>query len=375
MKTILHVAQSAGGVERYINTLINKMNSEKWNHILVISEDYNLNNASKIAQKVFVLPMKREIDATSDIKNIINLRKIIKKLHPDVIYLHSSKAGALGRIAAIGLRKNVIYNPHGWAFNMTMDSKRKFLYATIEKILANFCKKIITISNYEQKTALARKISSKDKIITIYNGIDVNSDSNNSSSRQHLEACELDAEKFTIGMVGRLDIQKAPDIFVKAAIEIKKIIPNAYFVMVGDGPLRNDIEKMIIENGLEKFFNITGWVSNPLDYIASFDIAMLLSRWEGFGLVITEYMYMKKPIVVTNVDAIPELIRNNETGIIVEKDNIVEVVDAVKRYYNDILFRKKVVTNAYKDVIFKYDSKRVAKEHEILFNEIISNNK
>lgn len=362
MKRILHIAQSAGGVERYIQTLLNCMDKKNWNHVLIISKDFNLGKARELTNEVIVIPMEREISLLKDISQILKLRKIIKQINPDIIYLHSSKAGALGRVAAVGLKKVIVYNAHGWSFNMQISNLKKMMYIFIEQFLSLFCNKIIAISDYERKSALSRKIVSERKIVTIYNGIQMEDNQliSNSYSDQF----------YHIGMVGRLDIQKAPDIFVKAAYEIKKIIPNAFFTIVGDGKLRKDVEELISSYSLENCFNITGWVDNPREYIEKFDIAMLLSRWEGFGLVIAEYMYLKKPIIATNVDAIPELIHDEKNGIIVTKDNVQEIVSAVKRYYTDESFRNKVIENSYNDVQEKFNGNRMARDHEKLFESL-----
>ena len=84
-------------------------------------------------------------------------------------------------------------------------------------------------------------------------------------------------------MVGRISKQKAPDVFVEAAKKIKDKIKNAYFVIVGNGDMEAEIKKYIVNHNMQNCFHITGWVENPMEYIRLFDVACLLSRWEGFG--------------------------------------------------------------------------------------------
>ena len=99
---------------------------------------------------------------------------------------------------------------------------------------------------------------------------------------------------------------------MKAAALIKNKIPNAFFVIVGEGEERSSIENLLSEMGLKEDFLITGWVSNPMEYIQLFDQAMLLTRWEGFGLVLTEYMLAEKPIITTRVGAVPDLMQHGK---------------------------------------------------------------
>ena len=89
-------------------------------------------------------------------------------------------------------------------------------------------------------------------------------------------------------MVGRLAEQKAPDVFVKAAKRIKEIIPKAFFLIVGDGPDWDEVQQEVEDNKLTDSFILAGWTRRPMEYIKILDIAVLISRWEGFGLVLPD---------------------------------------------------------------------------------------
>ena len=133
-----------------------------------------------------------------------------------------------------------------------------------------------------------------------------------------------------------------------------------------DGEQRADIERLIRNEGLEGRIMITGWVDNPIAYACLFNQALLLSRWEGFGLVLAEYMKLEKPIVATNVDAIPDLITDYENGLLVEADNVDQAVEAVYKLYNDNFLREKVIKNGSMRVNAFFNVSRVANEHERL---------
>ena len=98
--------------------------------------------------------------------------------------------------------------------------------------------------------------------------------------------------------------QKAPDVFVKMAKKVKDAVPNAHFIIVGNGNQEGKIRRYAECNGFSDNLYITGWVDNPMSYVELFDVACLLSRWEGFGLALPEYMMVGKPIVASKVDAI-----------------------------------------------------------------------
>lgn len=374
-KKIMHVTQANGGVAEYIKMLLKYMDSKKYENILVYPYKYKeeISDFNNLVDSIELINITREINCINDFKALVQLYKVIKKYNPDLIYLHSSKAGALGRILKLIIDKPIIYNPHGWAFNMKCSNKKIKLYEIIERILAKNCERIIAISEQEVKSALNKNICNEDKINLIYNGIDIcKYDELTNNKVDYKNLLNIPKDKIIIGMVGRISKQKGPDIFVEAAKRIKYSIPNAFFIIVGDGEDRSQIEEKISEANLTDSFIITGWVKETYSYIQTFDVAVLLSRWEGFGLAIAEYMVSSKPIVATNVDAIPNLISNYVDGILVEPENVDEVVMAIGNIIKDQKFSNKISKNAEYKVREKFDVKRVALEHERLINEILS---
>lgn len=365
---VLHVAEAAGGVERYLETLF-KYSRDKVENILVCSQNYDYEKFKKLADRVIVLKMAHDIELSSDIKVERTLRRIIKQLKPDIVYAHSSKAGAFARIADLGMNNKVIYNPHGWVFNMQQSAKKKEMYKWVEKISAHFCDKIVCISDAERESALREKTCKLSKLQVIYNGIDLEEiEKTAPMSRAQLGISE---DAFVVGMVGRLSKQKAPDTFVKAAKLIKEKIPNAFFLMVGDGELRDQIENLINQYNLGASFLITGWVDNPTAYMKIMDVGMLLSRWEGFGLVLPEYMACGVPIVATDVDAIPNIVKNGVNGMLTDKDDYHKVADAVDRLFKQPDLTSSLVKTADNIVKTKFDGKRVTQNNEQLYKELI----
>lgn len=366
---VLHIAEAAGGVERYLETLFKYNDNDKVENILVCSQNYDSKKFKNIANRVIVLQMVHNIAPKSDLKVEKKIRSIIKQLKPDIVYAHSSKAGAFARIAALGLKNKVIYNPHGWAFNMQQSAKKKEMYRWVEKISAHFCDKIVCISDAERESALREKICKPDKLKVIYNGIDIEEiEKTSPMSRTQLG---IPKDAFVVGMVGRISKQKAPDTFVKAAKLIKEKIPNAYFLIVGDGELRDKIENLINQYNLSSSFLITGWVNNPTAYMKIMDIGMLLSRWEGFGLVLPEYMACGVPIVATSVDAIPNIIRDGVNGVLVDKDNIQLIAKIIKKIVIDTGFKQDIIKNEQYVVEEKYNAKRVWHETNSMYQLLL----
>lgn len=367
---ILHVAQAAGGVDRYIRMLLKYLDKDKFENVLVCSQDFHKEDYNGLVDYFEQIEMTRAIGA-SDLKATKAVRKLIKKYNPDIVYAHSSKAGAIARIADIGLKNYCIYNPHGWAFNMRCSARKKAIYTVIEKIASPFCDKIICISDAEKRSALEKKICRDDKLQVIFNGVDIDAYENGVHGAVKREDLNIPDDAFVVGMVGRMSPQKAPDVFAKMAKQVKDEVPNAHFIIVGNGNQEAEIKKYAEDNGFSDRLHITGWVDNPMSYVELFNVACLLSRWEGFGLALPEYMMAGKPIVASRVDAIPNIIQNGENGLLVEVDDAVSASEAVLRLYRESGLRDRLVAQGMEDVHNRFNARRVSEEHGKLFEQIV----
>lgn len=367
---ILHVAQAAGGVDRYIRMLLKYLDKEKFENILVCSQDFNEEDYKGLVDYFEQVEMTRAI-GSNDLKAIKSVRTLIKKYNPDIVYAHSSKAGAIARVADIGFKNHCVYNPHGWAFNMRCSAKKRAVYTAIEKIAAPFCDKIICISDAEKQSAIDKKICKENKLQVIFNGVDIEGYENGQHGVIKKRDLNIPEEAFVVGMVGRMSPQKASDIFIKMAKQVKDKVPNAHFIIVGNGEQETEIREYAEDNDFSESLHITEWVDNPMSYVEIFDVACLLSRWEGFGLALPEYMMAGKPIVASRVDAIPNVIRNGENGLLVEADDANGASEAVLQIYQEDDLRDRLVTQGLEDVHNRFNARRVSAEHEKLFERIM----
>ena len=131
------------------------------------------------------------------------------------------------------------------------------------------------------------------------------------------------------------------------------------------------LKKYAEDNGFSDSLHITGWVDNPMSYVELFDVACLLSRWEGFGLALPEYMMAGKPIVASRVDAIPNIIRDGENGLLVGADDATGASNAVLRIYQEDGLKDRLVTQGFEDVHNRFNARRVSEEHGKLLEQIV----
>lgn len=269
---LLHIAECAGGVDKYLSMLMPLLKEHNIHQYFICSQNYNLKEYKMWNEDIFLTEINQSFNPSILWKKIKEIRKILKRIQPDIIYCHSSFAGGLGRIAAIGFKCKVVYNPHGWAFNII--SVKSYIYLLIEKFLALITDKIVCISNAEKVSAINRHITSLKKLELIPNGIDITAVQN--AIPKSRESLGIPKDSYVIGMIGRLSPQKAPDIFIKAVNQIKKEIPNIYCIIVGDGELKPEIQQYAKQHSIPLL--ITGWTNEAYSYLKIFDIALLLSR-------------------------------------------------------------------------------------------------
>ena len=237
--------------------------------------------------------------------------------------------------------------------------------------MSYFCDAIVCISEAEKVSALRERICDEQKLHVIENGIDIEEYDKSHKQEANLTIPE---DAFVVGIVGRICKQKAPDVFVRMAAEVQKEIKNAYFVIVGNVLEGDEEERLEVEDLADKLgvnLIITGWVNNPMDYMKHFDVGCLLSRWEGFGLAIPEYMLAGVPIVATKVDAIPYLIKEGDIGLLVDKDDWKKAGQKVIDLARDKELRSRLVENGLKTVRNRFDARRVSREYEELYEELM----
>ena len=115
---ILHVAECAGGVERYLQMLLPRLEEKGIKQFFICSRNYDVSIYQKMVDGVRQMDLIQSFSPLRVIQKVLAIRRQIKSVRPDILYCHSSFAGGLGRMAAIGLHCKVVYNPHGWAFNI-----------------------------------------------------------------------------------------------------------------------------------------------------------------------------------------------------------------------------------------------------------------
>ncbi|MDU4289632.1 glycosyltransferase [Mixta calida] len=228
--------------------------------------------------------------------------RTVMKFKPDVVHLHSSFAGVIGRACLLLLwpfvRPKVVYCPHAFSFLMQTSNGKKKIYSLIEKALLPMTDAIICVSQYEADQAKAHGISA-DKLFVIHNGV---------AERHVVRPDRLADPRINVLFVGRFDYQKGYDVLLEAMKRNQN--PNLHLTLIGDSVHSSEaIEKLPCAE-------YTGWLkaSQMEPYFIAADVLVIPSRWEGFAMVPLEAMSYSLPIIASDATSLPEVVINNETG-------------------------------------------------------------
>jgi len=258
------------------------------------------------------------INPIVNLRAIADIRQIIVEGNYDIVHTHSSVAGIVGRLAALAAGASVIiHHVHGWTLHQNMSTGMRMLYVTLERLCASYTTRIIAVSRADIQKGLAYRIGKEDKFTLIYNGIDLEKFRQPIHNQQMREALGLDPHCKIVGMIGRLDKQKNPLDFIRAMAIVASRYPKVQFLIIGDGSLRPECERLINELNLQEKLFLLGYRNDVARILPILTIVAMSSLWEGLPIAFLEAMSAGKPIIANDVDGASDVIIDGETGFLV----------------------------------------------------------
>jgi glycosyltransferase involved in cell wall biosynthesis len=257
------------------------------------------------------LDLRREVSPVSDLRALAQLLRLIRRGGPfDVVHGHSSKGGALARIAGRTLGVPTVYTPHGLVLASPKLSRTEyFVYTWIERLLGYVAtSKFITVSKDESEFASKLRLIPKGRVAHIEHGL--NHQDFEYLSREIIDN-DFSQKPLTFGSVLRFCPEKAPGQLVEAFIHLVGALPQIpmRLVMAGDGELLEDVKRQVDKSGLKEKISLPGWTTNPKELLREFDIFVLSSLSEAASpYSALEAMAAGRPIVSTNVFGVSRML-------------------------------------------------------------------
>ena len=272
------------------------------------------------------IPMRRGPSPLRDLGAAIHLRRLIRKFKPDVIHLHSTKAGLVGRIAAIGSGVRVIYTPHCFAFEM--ESRLRPLYRLAERMLAPLTDGLIAVCESEAEAARNSGYADR-KIHVVYNGVEHSLPPPNVKTNG-------------IAFIGRNCQQKGIDTLLDAWLLLKKVVPEASLTVMSD--LDDEMRKAFLDAGA--VVRDFGTAKEAAALLADSAILAMPSRWEAFPYLILEAMSCGLAVVASDVGGVGECVHDRENGLLVAPGDARELAMALQELLVSDTLRQRLASAA-----------------------------
>lgn len=330
--TVVHFAVSAGGVKRHILEIAAGHDRERFTMVGVFpdaameasvvkdAEARYLASFARLGLLAYPLEIPRWLSPRADFKSIFALAKLLRKLKPDILHCHSSKAGYLGRAAAVLARTPAVcYTPHNMYYAMLSGVKRQaFLWA--ERALAPFADAIIAVSESERRE-LCRDLWAKKRILRINNGVRPYSGNHDVAAVRRQYGLPSDARVLLTPT--RCEPQKDVRTLVLAMERVAGEVPGAVLLVAGDGEQRPELEALADRLGLRGSVRFLGWVDGIEPLMAASDAVILSSMREGLPYAVIEASAMGKPTIGSDVPGTRDCVRDGETGFLVARGDAV----------------------------------------------------
>jgi glycosyltransferase involved in cell wall biosynthesis len=364
------------GKDRFKSILVTGKEEDREGDMLYLAQE-------KDVQPIIIPELSRKLNFHNDIIAFWKLFHLIKKEKPDIIHTHTAKAGALGRLA--GLLYNlssvfqllsrgrkrciVIHTFHGHVLHSYFGKFKSRVFVWIEKILAIFTDQIIAVSESLRKELITLKIADPNKIITIPLGLEL---------EKYLKLASNDfreKQDRSIGIIGRLVPVKNHKMFLQVVKKIKDTVENSKkikFFIVGDGPLRSELESYARKLGINESVIFSGWIKDLEKIYAQLDIVALTSLNEGTPVALIEAQAAARPCVATNVGGVANVIEEKRSGILVSSQNIERFAQAIIDLLNKPDLMNIMGKHGRNMVREKFAKKRLLNDIENLYSKMFN---
>jgi glycosyltransferase involved in cell wall biosynthesis len=350
-----------GGAEKLAIDLVSNVNTEKFEVILISLFPQKNSIYEVIASERGIRVIYLNKRPGLDLFTFFELWKTLQKFKPDVVHTHIYTSTYVWPWMMCHKKAKWVHTVHSVA-SKELYSFHKPIMTTVYKSYRNFAP--VAISNYIKQSVLEEYQVPESRINLVYNGIDLKF-FNPSETKKNKDSTDME-----FICVARLNPVKNHKLLLNAFYELLKVFPQSRLTLVGEGELRPELEKIIIHLKIQDNVDIIGETNDVRYYLTKADIFILTSKYEGLPLSILESMAVGLPIIATEVGGIPDIVKNEINGVLVESEDVSSLSNAMIRIVKDFTFRKRVSLQNKMDAK-KYDLSSVARKYEDIY---LSNN-
>ena len=305
--------------------------------------------------------------------NVIDLAALMQRHRIDIIHTHGGVAGLYGRLAArkCGISPVVVHTLHGIHYLHYRNILLKMLYIGQEKFLSRFTDAVVFVSEADLDKGKRWRLAPERKQVVIKNGIDFSVLRIQAGKEPSGLGSVRDYAFPLVGTVARLHRQKGVAYLLRAAVKIRQAFPALEIWIVGEGPLRSRLERLSASLGLETAIRFFGEREDVPQLLSCFDIFVLPSLWEGLPYSLLEAAALGKPVVAADVDGVRELVRHDETGLLVPRRNPDRLAEAVIHLLRSREKAAQLGLNLRADIQDRFTLKRMVSQVQALYLKLL----
>ncbi|MBN2244687.1 MAG: glycosyltransferase family 4 protein [Candidatus Aminicenantes bacterium] len=359
-----------GGGQKNLLSIAEALDRSKY-EIEVCSQD-NGPLVEELKQKnIRHLPVS--IRKITSLKAVKKLRNLMKEQGYDIVHTHGGIAGLYGRWAAFrsGIPV-VIHTLHGIHYLYYRNFLLRWGYVFLERLFSRFTQTVIFVSHADMEKGRRHRLAPFEKMKVVKNGIDFDKVRVAAVIPEKFNLKEqlgLENDFFFLGTVARIHRQKNIPGLIKAAVVLQDALPEARFIIVGDGPMMAKVKNMIERFGLQEIVFLLGERPDAHRIMSQFDVFILPSLWEGLPYVLMEAGALGLPVVASNIAGVREIIQDGETGFLVPKDNPQELVEAIIQLKSDPKLRSELGKRLQEKIQSEYSITRMIREIEEIYSK------
>jgi glycosyltransferase involved in cell wall biosynthesis len=319
--------------------------------------------------------LRRGIDPPRDLVAVLRLRRLLRDLQPDIVHTHSSKAGIIGRLAALRTGAQLVHTVHGWGHTPADPRSHRLLFVGLERSMAWWTDALIAVSEDVRAEGETCRIGRPDQYVVIPELVDLDRAQPDFAAARRRARQVLGLEAFTgpvIGWVGRFVPQKDPDALADVLVSMLGQEPAACAVLVGDGPLRGQIEQRIATAGLVDRVIFAGLRPDARGLIAAMDVVLHPSLWEGQPRVVQEALAERVPVVATDVAGVAQLICNGRNGFVVRAGDRASMASRGVEVLRAAGLRPPLTDAAVANLIEVAGAERCLARHDALYTRLLA---
>jgi glycosyltransferase involved in cell wall biosynthesis len=302
------------------------------------------------------------------------MKRFIQSGGYTIVHTHSSKAGILGRLAAhLAKTPLIVHTVHGWSFHDYMSPVTRWIYILLERWIARFSAALVVVTERDIEKGLQAGIGRREQYRCIRSAIPLDEFDPRQVDRQAVrQELGLPKDVVVIGNVGRFSTQKNPQDWVRVAGRVGQACPNTRFLLVGDGPLRIQVEQALQQAGIAGRTTLTGLRRDVPRMLAAIDIFMLTSLWEGLPRVIPQAMAMGLPVIANRADGVTEAIQDGSSGYLCSPGEIEQMAECCIELVQHPLKRQEMGHRGQAYVSQEFDLCKMIASLEALYDELLA---